>query len=239
MAAIGAGAADNTIGGTAKGAGNVIAFNGGAGVAIFDPASSGLDVNNAILSNLIYANAKLGIDLGADGVTPNHAGGLISGPNGFENFPVLTSAVNSSTSITIAGSLNAAASSNFTIQFFADPTADPSGFGQGETLIGSIRVQTDSSGNATFSSTFHVVVAAGQVVGSTATDPTGNTSEFSQDITITPAAAATSILASSTSASDVDSALESLSMGAIDETVLLPLAAEVTTTHLKRRAQAL
>ena len=58
--------ANNTIGGTAKGDGNVIANNGNSGVEVLDPFSSGLNVNNAILSNLIYANTKLGIDLGGD-----------------------------------------------------------------------------------------------------------------------------------------------------------------------------
>ena len=60
---------------------------------------------NAILSNLIYGNGALGIDLGGDGVTPNHTGGLITGPNGFENYPVLSSAVSSTTQTTISGSL--------------------------------------------------------------------------------------------------------------------------------------
>jgi hypothetical protein len=231
-------AANNTIGGTAKGAGNVIAFNGNTGVEVLDPFSFGLNVNNAILSNQIYANTKLGIDLGGDGVTPNHVGGLIFGPNGFENFPVLTSAVASSKSTKIAGTLNAAANSSFTIQFFSNPTADPSGFGQGQTLLGSTTVQTDANGNATFTATVHVVLSSGLAVSATATDPSGNTSEFSQDITSTLTTAATPSLASSANAATFDSALASVSMGAIDETVLEALAGAVTSTPLKRSARA-
>ena len=125
---------------------------------VLDPFSSGMNVDNAILSNSIYANTKLGIDLGGDGVTPNHMGGLITGPNGFENFPVLTSAVSSSSTHARSRARSTPPpSSTFTIQFFADPTADPSGFGQGQTLIGSTTVKTDSSGNATFTAAFHVV----------------------------------------------------------------------------------
>jgi len=232
-------AADNTIGGTANGAGNVIAFNGNTGVEVLDPESSGLNVGNAILSNLIYANAKLGIDLGGDGVTPNHVGGLIPGPNGFENFPVLTSAVSASSSTTISGSLNAASNSSFTIQFFVDPTADPSGFGQGQTLIGSITVTTDSSGNATFTAAFPVVSSPGQVVSATATDPGGNTSEFAQDITITLSSAAALARARSIASLSVDSALASLSMGVIDETVLQAVASDVSSTRSKRSSRAL
>jgi hypothetical protein len=231
-------AADNTIGGTAKGAGNVIANNGNSGVEVLDPFSSGLNVNNAILSNLIYANTKLGIDLGGDGVTPNHVGGLITGPNGFENFPVLTSAVSSSSTTKISGTLNAAPSSSFTIQFFANPTADPSGFGQGQILIGSITVKTDSNGNASFASVLHVVTSPGQVVSATATDPSGNTSEFSQDVTITLAGASTASVASPITLSTVDSALESLSMGVIDETDLQALAGDVTNSRVKRSTPA-
>ena len=59
--------------------GNIIANNGGAGVNVLDPSDSGLNVGNAILSNSIYGNAALGIDLGGNGVTMNHSGGLITG----------------------------------------------------------------------------------------------------------------------------------------------------------------
>ena len=229
--------ANNTIGGTAKAAGNVIANNGNTGVEVIDPFGFGQNVGNEILSNLIYANAKLGIDLGGDGVTPNHSGGLITGPNGFENFPVLTSAVSSSTTTKISGTLSAAASSSFTIQFFTNPTADPSGFGQGRTLIGSTTVTTDASGNATFSTTFHVVTTPGQVVTATATDPGGNTSEFAEDVTITMAGSAAAMNATSITAASVDSALGSISMGALDESGLEAVAADVTSTRSKRSLQ--
>src|SRR5262249_39726535 len=64
------GARTNTVGGPAAGAGNVIAFNGGAGVAVTGTTSTG----NSIRGNSIFSNAGLGIDLGADGVTPNDPG---------------------------------------------------------------------------------------------------------------------------------------------------------------------
>ena len=55
----------NTIGGTAAGAGNVIAFNGLNGV--MNPGLPGFPFNtgNAILSNTIFANGGVGIDLGS------------------------------------------------------------------------------------------------------------------------------------------------------------------------------
>src|SRR5206468_1660719 len=82
----------NSIGGTIPGAGNVIAFNGGTGVVVGNSATDP-SLGNAILSNSIYANTKLGIDLADDGVTPNNGSGH-AGPNHFQNFPTLTSAVN-------------------------------------------------------------------------------------------------------------------------------------------------
>src|SRR5690606_13954841 len=51
---------NNTIGGTAEGAGNIIAHNGSVGVEVFAFATS---INNAILTNAIYDNGALGINL--------------------------------------------------------------------------------------------------------------------------------------------------------------------------------
>jgi hypothetical protein len=230
----GGGAANNTVGGTSAGVGNVIAFNGATGVAVLDPFALNTNLGNAILSNLIYGNAALGIDLGGDGVTPNHSGGLIAGPNGFENFPVLTSAVSSATQTTIDGTLNAADNSAFTIQFYVNTTADPSGFGQGQILVGSTSVNTDASGNATFSAVFDVAFAAGLAVSATATDPNGNTSEFAKDIAITASAALPRALLTSVGAASVDAALQSLSIGALDETILNAVAGAVSSSRPKR-----
>ena len=74
---------NNTIGGTAPGAGNTIAFNSGSGVNV---ASS---TGNTIRGNAIFSNDSQGIDLGGDGVTFNHQG-LIAGPNNYQNYPVLS-----------------------------------------------------------------------------------------------------------------------------------------------------
>ncbi len=65
------GATDNTVGGTTQGAGNIIAYNAGSGVAV------GLNVHDAALEdaveeNSIFSNGGLGIDLGSKGVIPNN-----------------------------------------------------------------------------------------------------------------------------------------------------------------------
>ena len=177
---------DNTIGGTVAAARNVIAFNGSqgvfldAGVAFF---------NNAIRRNSIFSNAALGIDLSnsfnsPDGVTPNDPCDSDEGANGLQNYPALLSAVRSGSATTIQGALNSAPDKTFTLEFFSNTECDGSGFGEGKTFIGSTTVTTDSNCNAAFSASLPVAVAAGQFITATATDPAGNTSEFSQCVQV-------------------------------------------------------
>ncbi len=54
---------DNSVGGTAAGAGNTIAFNGGNGVTIGDNVTDP-STGDAVLGNSIFSNTGLGIDLG-------------------------------------------------------------------------------------------------------------------------------------------------------------------------------
>ncbi|WP_148596529.1 Ig-like domain-containing protein [Aquisphaera giovannonii] len=169
----------NTIGGTAKGAGNVIAYNGGAGVGI----PSGSDATgNAILSNAIFANVGLGIDLGDDGVTANTPGGPHDGPNLLQNAPVLLVAASRSNQVAIKGTLSSAPNATFTIQFFANGSADPSGNGEGQSYLGATTVTTDANGDASFQASFRA--QPGSVISATATDQGGNTSEFAANQSI-------------------------------------------------------
>jgi CSLREA domain-containing protein len=165
-------ASNNTIGGTAAGAGNVIAFNGADGVFV----SSG--TGNRIQRNSIFSNGGLGIDLGANWVTSNDPGDPDSGANRLQNFPVLQSIVVSGGNTTILGSIDSATSNStypITIEFFSNSSCDPSGHGEGETFLGAISV----SGPGSFIATFAVSLPLNSVVTATATDSAGNTSEFS------------------------------------------------------------
>ncbi|MDO8614379.1 MAG: hypothetical protein Q7T33_01405 [Dehalococcoidia bacterium] len=168
-----ASASDNTIGGAAAGAGNVIAFNGGDGVAVWS------GTGNAILANSIVANAGLGIELleVAFGVTPNDAGDGDPGANNLQNFPVLTGAIGGSAAI--QGSLNSVAATQFRLEFFFSTACDPSANGEGQTFIGSATATTDVFGDANINVAFPVAVPAGQFITATASDPANNTSEFS------------------------------------------------------------
>ncbi|HEV8483615.1 MAG TPA: Calx-beta domain-containing protein, partial [Blastocatellia bacterium] len=174
------GGVNNAIGGTSSGAGNTIAFNGLAGIAV----STGSNTGNAIRSNSVHSNAGLGIDLNEDGVTQNDSCDLDSGPNNRQNFPELSSAVSAGGNTTIQGTLNATAQTTFTIEFFSNSSCDSSGFGEGRTFIGSTTVLTSSSCNATFNVGFPLSITAGSSITATATDPSGNTSEFSRCVQV-------------------------------------------------------
>ena len=174
-----AGASNNSVGGTDPGDANIIAFNTSAGVAVTGDASTG----NSIRGNSIFGNGALGIDLGQDGVTPNQPGGSATGPNNLQNFPVLTSAVPSATT-SVSGTYAGTPDSTFTLDFYANATADPSGYGQGQIYLGSTTVTTDDSGNATFVVT-GLNFTSGEAISATATDAGGDTSEFSADVLAT------------------------------------------------------
>src|SRR5581483_125225 len=79
-------------------------------------------------------------------VTQNSPGGPNTGPNALQNYPVLSSAETGASGTTIQGTLNSDANTPFRIEFFANPTADPSGYGQGQTYLGFAMVATDDSG---------------------------------------------------------------------------------------------
>ncbi|HZR29792.1 MAG TPA: hypothetical protein VFA71_13520 [Terriglobales bacterium] len=162
------------IGGTAPGAGNVIAFNA-KGVVVVNNGATG----NTIEGNSIFSNTGLGIDLKDDGVTPNNSNGHV-GPNNLQNYPVLTAAAfDGSSSTLIHGTFNSNPNTTFRLEFFSNAACDPSLHGQGKTSLGSQSVTTDSGGNATLNASFSTSNTSAQSISATATDPAGNTSEFS------------------------------------------------------------
>jgi parallel beta-helix repeat protein len=175
---------DNQVGGSATGEGNVIAYNGKATLAggIFIQNGSN---DNSLRGNRIFGNGdfsaathRLGIDLGAtnvpDGVTPNDTLDPDTGSNNLQNYPVLTG-WSASSSGTLNGTLNSKASTIYIIDIYGNTTCDPIGYGEGEWYIGYKQVTTNASGNASFSQ----IEAVAPYFTATATDPNGNTSEFS------------------------------------------------------------
>jgi hypothetical protein len=170
----------NLVGGTNSGAGNVIAFNGTDGQGVF--TTNGVDLRagatgSTILGNSIFDNAGLGIDVNADGLVT-------------AGFPVLTVVSNTGSATVIKGTFTP--SVTFRLELFLNPAADPSGFGEGKTLLTSTNVTTDGGGN--FTVNWPASITPGIFVTAT-----GNgTTEFSQARFVT-AAGRTNSWTSSTS----------------------------------------
>jgi hypothetical protein len=159
--AVTGGAHDNAVGGTASGAGNVIAYSGNDGVLI------DTGTGNAVSQNSIFANVNLGIEL------LNHG-------NNDEPAPQLDSAVAGGGVTVVQGTFTGQALTTYTLEFFV---ADPSG--QGQLFLGSLTVTTDDNGVAVFAFTFGAELPLGALLTATATDPANNTSAFSQTVAVT------------------------------------------------------
>ncbi|MCL4789716.1 MAG: hypothetical protein KJ070_23540, partial [Verrucomicrobia bacterium] len=168
---------------------NVIAFNGGNGVAL--QAFSA--IQNRITANAIYGNALRGIDLAngnvLDGVSPNDAcDGDASLPNQWQNYPVLTNAFSTAASTTIEGYLSSAAQAVYLLEFFASDSCDSSGYGEGQTYLGFITLTNAANCTNSFSATLSVGSLGGKLITATATDTNHNTSELSACYAATDAA---------------------------------------------------
>ena len=171
------------VGGTTTGDGNVIAYNTATGVRV---ESSTVTVQrNSIFNNgpsTAGSQFGLGIDLGSGpGVAANDPGDADTGPNGLQNYPALTLVRIAAGNVNIVGSLDSMPNTSYALEFFGNDALDPSGFGEGRTFLGDTDVTTDASGHADFDTTFPLLPGALRVT-STATDPLGNTSEFSASI---------------------------------------------------------
>jgi CSLREA domain-containing protein len=143
--------------------GNVIVGNAGHGVAVEGGEATG----NQVLRNIIHGNDGLGI------VLSDYA-------NQLQEPPVLTSIVAIGGILIIQGALTGIPNTTFTLEFFANSMCHSSGFGEGESILGSAEVTTRASGPVGFSVALPANMARGQHLTATATDPAGSTSEFSR-----------------------------------------------------------
>ncbi len=187
----------SAIGSTAGG--NRIAHNDQDGVLVF----GGLAVGNSVLSNSIFSNGELGIDLAggtedAFGVTANDTDDpdAPSSNNHRQNFPVISSAIRRSTPpllTTITGTLNSNPNQTYTVQCFV-AAPDPSTHGEGQIPAGvDTTVTTNANGDASFACVSPVPQPS-QAVTTTATNTSGtasgttigDTSEFSKNEPVVP-----------------------------------------------------
>jgi hypothetical protein len=84
----------------------------------------------------------------------------------------------------VQGVLMGVANTTYRLQFFANTACDPSGFGEGQRLLGTFTVTTNASCQASFVLTLAAPLPPGQSVTATATDPGNNTSEFSRCVMV-------------------------------------------------------
>jgi hypothetical protein len=174
------GAINNIIGGTNAGAGNRIGFmqiSPRSGVRVRNGA-----YNNLISGNSIFSNAELGIDLdptlGVNLNTDCESGMNSTVANFGQNYPVLTNVI-SGVNTRIRGYLDSSINQTYRLQFFASPTGNASGYGEGFLFLGEQSFALGGNCTSSFSVTLPVSVPAGWVVTATATNPNNNTSEFS------------------------------------------------------------
>ena len=151
----------NLVGGTNASNANLIGYNNGFGVDIFG-------ANTAVLGNSIFRNTARGIK-------------LESGANNNQSAPALMSATAAGSSLTIVGSLASNSNTTYRIEFFHNSDLAPSNAPQAWVFLGFTNVTTDGSSNASFSVTFNQTVSGGFIT-TTATDPSGNTSEISDGL---------------------------------------------------------
>jgi len=153
--------------------GNTIAYNGADGVTVADGSG------NAIRKNSIHDNALLGIDLDANGPTPNDLLDADGGPNQLQNDPEITNA----TATQFTWELDSEPLTSYRLDFFASAACDPSGSGEGETYLDSIQVATDANGHVDGQTVTAIAAGVGKQVTMTATELSGvasrSTSEFS------------------------------------------------------------
>lgn len=173
---------NNLIGGTAPGAGNRIAYTPSlrAGIRVRNNTGNG----NAFLGNAIFATSALGIELGAVtgdavGANPNDSCDPDTGPNLWQNFPVLSNSYAGAT-VRISGSFNSTQGRQYRLEFFANRSCNVAGNGNGELYLGFTNITLGATCSNNFTVTLPVAVPAEFTqITATATDPQNNTSEFS------------------------------------------------------------
>lgn len=170
----------NRVGGLSAGQANAIFFNGGAGVEL----TSATAVQNEISGNGIYDNGGLAIDLNPVGINTNDVLDVDTGANGLQNFPVLTNATITFSALTVQGTLNSKSGAAYRVEFFATPTWDATNTPEGKFFLGSTNLTTDGSGNANFTAAIASTPDTNWLITATATDASGNSSEFSAGIGI-------------------------------------------------------
>jgi hypothetical protein len=155
--------------------GNTISGNNRNGISVWEhPSTADNADGNRVSNNSIYANRKMAVDLGDDGLTINISGTSGGGANQQLNPPVITSAEFTGGVAIVKGSLDQiTAAEKLSLEMYRYRSND-SRQAEGSMFLGSIQVNGD--GNWVFSTSG--VVMEGDSIFATVIDRDGNTSEF-------------------------------------------------------------
>src|SRR5262249_37762080 len=149
---------NNTIGGTASGAGNVIDGNGLDGVDVDDWDGSSSYTGTPGTGNAIRRNSILNTAAGQLSIN------LIHGGNHNQAAPTLAYLSNVGGTTKVTGSLSSTASTSFSLEFFISALANPA---QGKTYLSSLTVTTNGAGQVNFTAALGANVSSGQYVTAT------------------------------------------------------------------------
>ncbi len=159
-------AEDTVIGGATSAAGNEISSNEGAGVSV----EAGERSRVSIRRNSIFDNEQKGISFVTEAPTP----------------PTLTSVeAPASGESSFQGELTTAGAETVELDFYASESCDPSGFGEGQTYVGSASVDA-SGGTVPYDVSVPRAIPLGdEEVTATANAANGTTTEFSECVHFT------------------------------------------------------
>ncbi len=170
------GATNNTVGGTAAGAGNIITGNGADGVFMNDDTGTPYPHDNTIVGNSMYLNTGLGIDL---------SGYIFGAENAaVQGIPFLTDAIVQNGTLTVGGVFQGTGTGTLLLDLYVSNAADPSGIVEGQTYIGQVAIANGTGFLSLGSIEITGPYTVGQLITATLTNSGGETSEFSNPVTI-------------------------------------------------------
>jgi len=172
----------NLVGGTAAGAANRILGNNFGVVIGTEPFVDATE--NRILCNVIDECLELGIDLGMDQISMNDAGDGDLGANDQQNAPVLESLEIEGEEAVVTGTLSSRPNESFRIELFSGSSRTAYSNGSGGVMVATTNVETDTAGNGGLALTIPVDELRGDSIVATATDASGDTSEFSVSVAL-------------------------------------------------------
>jgi parallel beta-helix repeat protein len=159
------------------GAGNIIAYHDSLGLYINDANTK----HNTISGNSFFSNNHMGIDLAPEGPNYNDGGDSDDGPNALMNHPVVQHAAHNpnNNELWAYGQIDTQNPLGTVIEIFLSD-GNPYDRGEGKVYLGN--TIADASGN------WAIITSgaqSGDFITATATDITGNTSEFCPNFNVT------------------------------------------------------